>query len=81
MLFKYVVLQPGSTTTRKLNLMWLRWNPPACVSPGSLQSLRLRLKDLVRDMLMGCLSEGPSSEARPEGCEVDEVGPMPGRFS
>ena len=44
-------------------------------SPGSLQSLRLRLKDLVRDRLIGCFSEGPTREARPEGWEVEEVGP------
>lgn len=45
--------------------------------PESLQSFRLRLKDLVRVMLIGCLREGPRSEARPEGCDVDEVGPEP----
>lgn len=45
--------------------------------PESLQSFRLRLKDLVRDMLIGCLSEGPRREARPEGCDVDKVGPEP----
>lgn len=49
--------------------------------PGSLQSFRLRLKDLVRDILIGCLSEGPRREESPEGCEVEEVGPEPGRVS
>lgn len=48
-----------------------------CPLPGSLQSLRLRLKDLVRDMLMGCLREGPRREARPAGWEVEEVGLEP----
>lgn len=46
-----------------------------CHLPGPLQSFKLRLKDLVRDM--GCLSEVPKKEANPEGCEVDEVGPQP----
>lgn len=32
---------------------------------------------MVRDMLIGCLSEGPRREARPEGWEVEEVGPEP----
>lgn len=49
--------------------------------PGSLQSFRLRLKDLVRDMLIGCLREGPRSEASPKGCDVDEVGPEPEKCS
>lgn len=50
-----------------------------CLLPGSLQSFRLRLKDLVRDILIGCLNEGPRREARPEGWEVEDVGPEPGR--
>lgn len=50
-----------------------------CLLPGSLQSFRLRLKDLVRDILIGCLGEGPRREARLEGWEVEEVGPEPGR--
>lgn len=40
-----------------------------------MQSFRLRLKDLVRDMLIGCLSDGPRREDRPEGWDVEEVGP------
>ena len=49
-----------------------------CLLPGSLQSLRLRLKDLVRDKLIGCRDEGPRREANPEGWEVEVVGPEPG---
>jgi hypothetical protein len=48
--------------------------------PGSLQSFRLRLKDLVRDKLIGCLDEGPRREANPEGWEVEVVGPEPGSW-
>lgn len=48
--------------------------------PGSLQSFKLRLKDLVRDILMGCLSDGPRREDRPEGCDVEELGPEAGRL-
>lgn len=44
--------------------------------PGSLQSLRLRLKDLVRDIPIGWRTLGPSREDKPEGCEVEEVGPQ-----
>lgn len=49
--------------------------------PGSLQSFRLRLKDLVRDILIGCLSDGPRREDRPEGWEVEDVGPEALRWS
>lgn len=48
--------------------------------PGSLQSFKLRLNDLVRDMLTGCLSDGPRREDRPEGCDVEELGPELGRL-
>ena len=47
--------------------------------PGSLLSFKLRLKDLVRDMLIGCLVEDPIREANPEGWEVDMGGPDVGR--
>ncbi len=59
---------------------WKQVKYCVCLLPGSLQSFRLRLKDLVRDMLIGCLSEGPKREDRPEGWEVEEVGPEPGRW-
>lgn len=49
-----------------------------CFLLGSLQSFRLRLKDLVKDMLIDCLGEGPRREASPEGWEVEEVGPETG---
>lgn len=49
-----------------------RWNSAL---PGSLQSFKLRLNDLVRDILMGCLSDGPRREDRPEGWDVEELGP------
>lgn len=51
------------------------------ILPGSLQSFRLRLKDLVRDILIGCLSDGPRREDRPDGWEVEEVGPEELRWS
>lgn len=51
------------------------------LSPGFLQSFRLRLKDLVRDILIGCLSDGPRREDRPEGWEVEDVGPEALRWS
>lgn len=33
----------------------------------------------MRDMLIGCLREGPRRDARPEGWDVEEVGPEAGR--
>lgn len=59
--------------------MWTGENLPGSL-PGSLQSFRLRLNDLVRDILMGCLSDGPSREDRPEGWDVEELGPEAGRL-
>lgn len=46
--------------------------------PGSLHSLRLRLKDLVRDMFMDLWGDEPSNDDRPEGCDVDMDGPVMG---
>ena len=51
------------------------------ILPGSLQSLRLRLKDLARDILIGCFSDVPRREDRPDGWEVEEVGPQVLRWS
>lgn len=35
---------------------------------------------MVRDILMGCLSDGPRREDRPEGWDVEELGPEAGRL-
>lgn len=58
-------------------LVWRGQNLPGSL-PGSLLSFKLRLNDLVRDIVMGCLSDGPRREDRPEGWDVEELGPEAG---
>lgn len=45
-----------------------------------MESFKLRLNDLVSDIFMGCLSDGPRREDRPEGWDVEALGPEAGRL-
>lgn len=40
--------------------------------------MRLRLKDLVRDMFIDLCGDEPSNDDRPEGWDVDMDGPVTG---